>query len=108
MSQRLAFDEFSGDDVRAGGLANLVDRDDVRMIECGSGARLLFEASQAIFVGRERSGQEFQCDFATEAFVFREINLAHSATTDERDHLIGTEGLPGRELCSFIYEQRCG
>src|SRR6185503_1413130 len=93
MSQRFSFDKFSRDDVRAGGLANLVDRDDVGMIQRGRGARFLFEASQSIFVGRERSGQEFQSDFAKEPFVFREVNLAHSAATDERDHFVRADGL---------------
>ena len=33
MSQRFTFDKLSRDDVRAGSLANLVDRDDVWMIQ---------------------------------------------------------------------------
>ena len=51
LGQGLAGDELHHDEVDAVDRLDLVNRDDVRMVERGSGARLLNEAPPARLVG---------------------------------------------------------
>lgn len=78
LPQGLAFDEFSGDEAMASGLANLMNRHDVWIIKCGSGARFLFEASQPFRIRSEPRGKKFETHSAMQLGIFGEINLAHS------------------------------
>jgi hypothetical protein len=60
------------------------------MIEGGDGTRLLLEAPQAIGIGGEGSGQNFDGDIASQALVAGAINLAHTASADQRDYFVGS------------------
>ena len=59
--------------------ADLVNRNDVRMIERGRGARLLLKAAHAVGLLGKLFEQDFDSEFAAQPFVFGQINLAHSA-----------------------------
>ena len=59
--------------------ADFVDGADVRMVECGCGLRFTLESFQHHAICRDFIGQEFQCNMAFEAQIFRFIHHAHSA-----------------------------
>jgi hypothetical protein len=74
--QALAGHVLHDDEVAAVRGLDLVDRDDVRMVEGGGGAGLLYEASPALLVhplGRE----DLDGDLAVQAWVERAVDLAH-------------------------------
>ena len=97
LAQRFAFDVFGGDVMHRIGVPDFVNRDDVRMIESGCGARLALEAADAFFIAREAGRQELQRHLAIEGFVLGEINLAHAACTDEATYAVARDraGLHG-------------
>ena len=97
LSKRRSVDELHreiGDGVR---LPDLVDRDDRRVVQRGSGARLPLEAAQPVRVGREGRGQDLDRHVAAEARVMRPVHLAHAARPERGHELIGTEPGFGRE-----------
>jgi hypothetical protein len=61
------------------------------MIQHSGGARFLFEASEAVGVFRERSGEHLYCDVAAEARVARAVDLAHAARAEWGDDFVGSE-----------------
>ena len=86
-AERLAFEQL-GDDVGSAVVAaDVVDREDVRMIEHPGRARFLLEASKPIGIVSERAGEDFDRDVAREARVLRPIDLAHPAGTDRTQRL---------------------
>ena len=78
-AQRLAVDALHHDVRQAGGLADLVDRDDVRVIERGRRARLLGESSEAHRIRRETLGQELHRHVPVQVLVARAPDVAHPA-----------------------------
>jgi len=50
------------------------------------------EALQAVRVRRELSGQDFQRDGPVQSRIAREVDLSHSAGTEQRQDLIMTDG----------------
>ena len=90
-AQRLAVEQL-GDDVGppVGG-ADVVDRDDVRVVERGGGARFQLEAVEALRIGREARRQHLDGDVAAEARIAGPIDLAHAAGAEQRDDLVGPE-----------------
>jgi hypothetical protein len=79
-AQRLAVDALHHDVRQAGGLADLVDRDDVRVIERGRRARLLSESSEAHRIRRETLGQELHRHVPVQVLVARAPDVAHPAS----------------------------
>ena len=80
------------DDVgQAGGLADLVDGDDVGVVERGGGPRLLREAAHAARVGGELLGQELDRDVAVEVVVARAPDLAHPPRAQPGEELVASE-----------------
>ena len=75
--------------------ANLVNRDDVRMIERRGGARFALESRASIGIGGERLRQNLDRDVASELRVSRAIHVAHSTGADERSDLVGSKALAG-------------
>ena len=71
LAQRLTFDEFSGDKPVTICFANLINRENVRMIECRSGARFLLKATQTFAILREVVARNFsetlRCSFVSSA-----------------------------------------
>ena len=74
--------------MRARGFADVVDRDDVRMIQRRRGFRLSDESGQAVTVVGERWRQNLQRDAAVQARVLCEIHLAHSAFAERANDLV--------------------
>ena len=81
-AERLPFEQL-GDDVGSAGVAaDVVDREDVRMIEHPRRASFLLESSESIGIVGERGWEDFDRDVTREASVLRAINLAHASRTD--------------------------
>ena len=78
--QRLAFDQFHRQKMRAGRgiLFDGIDRDDVRMIQRRDGPRFTPESIDANRVAREIRRQQLQRHLAPERGVERAIDLAHA------------------------------
>jgi hypothetical protein len=91
LAQRFAIDQFGRDESMAVSLAGLEDREDVRMIEAGSGHRLLLEAAHDVGIVREIRRQDLHGDVAIELGVARAIHLAHATGSDGADDLISAE-----------------
>ena len=62
--------------------ADVVERDNVRMIERGGRARLLLEAGDAVGIGGDDLGQNLDGDIAMQAAVAGSVDLAHSANAE--------------------------
>src|SRR5258708_5887168 len=80
LAQRLAIDEFSGDEMYAlpygratAPLVDLMNGDDVGMIQRGSGLGLLHKALHPIRMSSNISGQNLQRNFAIEFGILRQI-----------------------------------
>src|SRR5215475_11005449 len=71
--------------------ADVVNREDVRVVERRGGAGFLLEAEQTVRILGELGGQDFDGDLATESRVFGQIDLAHSACAELRYNLIMVE-----------------
>src|SRR5262249_8882683 len=80
LAQRLAVNELRDDvaaSTRLADLPNPENREDVRMVERGGGARLLLEAAHASGVPGELGGQQLERDLAAELRIFSQVNFAH-------------------------------
>ncbi len=86
--ERLAFDEFHGEEVDAFGFFDREDGDDVRMIERGDGTGFALEASEAIGVGRGVGRENFEGDVPLEFYVGGAIDLAHAAGAEGADDVV--------------------
>ena len=79
LAQRLPFQQLGHDEKNAaGGVPDVVDGQDVRVIQCGRGARFLFETAATIGIRGERRRQDLDGNFAPEPRIARAIHLAHS------------------------------
>src|SRR5690349_18161146 len=55
-TKSLAIDELSGDEMSCFGLSNLMDRDDVRMVQCRCRSSFLLKAFLSVCILRETGG----------------------------------------------------
>jgi hypothetical protein len=60
-------------------LADPVDRDDIRVVQPGSGFCLPLEPPPQLGVANDMAGQNFQRDVPAQRNLFRLVNNAHSA-----------------------------
>jgi hypothetical protein len=81
--------------LQAGGLAHVVDVDDVGMVEGRSGARLAVQAVQELGVGP--GAQDLERDLPPQARVARAVDLAHGPGPQATDDLVGTDARAGRQ-----------
>ena len=88
----LSFDVLHDDEGDAIALADVVDGGHIRMVQRGCGLRFAREALHAVRVRRELSGQDFQRDGPVQSRIAREVDLSHSAGTEQRQDLIVTDG----------------
>ncbi len=95
LPQCLSRDELHGDPGDPVGLPDVVDRDDVRVVERGSGPGLLLEALQPLRVGGQGGRQHLDRDLAPEPRVPRLVHLSHSPGTQGRLDLVRTESRSG-------------
>jgi hypothetical protein len=97
LTQRSAVQQF-GNDIRNPSIrADVVQRDDVRVIERGCRARLLLEARNAIGIGRRDFRQDFDRDVTVQSAVAGPIDFAHPPRTKEARDLVWTELRPGSD-----------
>jgi hypothetical protein len=82
IAQRTSVDELRRDERRFAGPADLVDREDVRMIQCRGGPGFLHKPAQAVLVRRDFDRQNLQRDLAIERGVLRQVHLAHPARAE--------------------------
>jgi hypothetical protein len=90
-AKRLTLDILGHDVVRAVGLPDVEDREDVRVVQGGGGAGLCLEAPHAVGIHDEGQRQELERDAATEARVGGEIDLAHPARAEQREDAVGAD-----------------
>ena len=80
-----------------------IERDDIRVVEAGHGARLVFESRQAFGVRGHVGRQHLERDVTTEAAIARTVHLAHAARAERGDDLVLTEpGSRGKEHCQNL------
>ena len=67
------------------------------MVQRRGGAGFLLESTEAIDVGRERRGQDFDRDVTSEPRIARTVDLAHAAGAEGGDDFVGAEPAAGSE-----------
>ena len=91
--QREAAEQFHYE-IRAsvgfGGLADVVNRADIRMIESRRGAGFALEAGQMLFRGGQRGGEQLERDVPVKRQIVCLVDLAHAAGADRSDDLEST------------------
>ena len=91
VAERPAVHELVGDEVRARRVADVVNRDDVRVIQRRRRPGFADESGQAVRVAGKGGWQHLQRHLAAEADVLSEIHLAHSALAEGTDDLVMPE-----------------
>jgi hypothetical protein len=91
VAQRFAFEQLGNDIRRAVGLANVVNRKNVGMVQRGRRARFLREPLQALGIGRERRGQNLDRDGTVQPRVAGTIDFAHAARAQRRFDFVGAK-----------------
>src|SRR5262249_30622934 len=81
LAQRLPLNKLRCDELPAGGFADVVNGQNVRVIEGGRRAGLFLEAAAGTLVTCEIAWQELQGDFAPQPGVLSQIDFAHAAYT---------------------------
>ena len=90
-SERVPFEELDGDVRDTVVFADVVNREDVGVRQCGDGAGLAIEPVAHRRVGERAGGHCLDRNIAPQARVVRAIHLAHSAAADGLDDLVRTE-----------------
>ena len=91
VAERPAVHELAGDEVRARRVADVVDRDDVRVVQRRRGPGFADEPGQAVPVAGRCGRQDLQRDPPAEADVLGEIHLPHPALAEEREDFVVPE-----------------
>src|ERR1035438_9294988 len=85
MFQRCAFKKLHGDEGSSVVFARVIDRANIRMIQCGGGLRLTLKATQDLGIAGYFLRQELECDESMQARVMGLIDHTHSPASDEVD-----------------------
>ena len=88
-------------------LADVVDDQDVRVIECASRPRLFGEAAQFFGVGRQVRKQDLDGHVSTQALVPRAPDLARTPNAKLPDDRVGTDTPAWLQVQSIGGEQLC-
>ena len=99
LAERLALDELHRDVGQRARGADLIDRDDVRMVERRHRARFLLESPDAIRLGGQRLGQDLQRHVPVEPSIVGAIDLTHPAGAQVAAHLVVAE-VPADEVAA--------
>ena len=86
--QRAPVEVLHRDVVRVLGLAAVVDRDDVRMVERGGVLRLAAEPLDELLVVRVAVVEDLDRDAAAELLILREVDVGHPAGAELADDLV--------------------
>ncbi len=103
-AERLPLDELHRDVGLAAGLADFVDRADVRMVERGRGPRLSHESRPGARIIEAVRREDLDGDVPMEMFVVGAIDLAHAAGTELVDDAVVSEALTGTR--QPVHDQR--
>ena len=95
LAQRSSLDELHRDELDAVRGADVVDRDEVRVVQRRGRARFLLEAFQPLGVGREGHRENLESELPTEPRVARAIDLAHPARSERSHDFVGSESRTG-------------
>lgn len=83
MTEGFAFDVFGSDKMASAlRLADVIDGDDIRVIQCRRRFGFRDESSQAVFIAVELFAWKLDGDFAVETVVFGEPHFAHAALAE--------------------------
>src|SRR3989442_3536340 len=77
-AQRDTFNKRCRDKPAAMPLSDLINSENVRVVECRRGQRLLTKALYLILIMREVFGQQLQRNPTTEPSVFGQVNASHA------------------------------
>jgi hypothetical protein len=91
--ERLALDQFHGEELQAAVVFEAVDRGDVSMLQTGEQSCFALEACNPLGIARHLFGQDLDCDLAAQLCVTGAIDLTHAALAQLRGDLVVTEGL---------------
>jgi hypothetical protein len=94
LTQGLAFEQFRYGVASTVAQADIVEDQNVRMSQRRHGFGLVFETDQGGGIIGEMLGEDFDGDVATQPGVPRTIYLAHTARTDGRKDLVGSQTSP--------------
>ena len=106
--QRVPGHVLHSDEAPAFRHADLINGGDVRMIERGGGLCFVLEAPHPVGIGGQIYRQELERDLAAKPRVSSRVDLTHSASAQQRDNLVVTDGLPNERPRMALDEQRCG
>jgi hypothetical protein len=94
----LAFEEFHRDECSAVLLADVVNRADIGMVQCGRGSGFSAEAFQGLAVFAELAGKKFKGNKAIEAGVLGFVDHTHPAPTEFFENAIVGDGAADKRL----------
>ena len=94
MFQRHAIQKFHRDERLLVLLANVVNRADVRVVECGRGLSFALKAGECLRVTANFIRQELEGDEAVQPRVLSLIDHAHPATAELLDDEVMRDGWP--------------
>ena len=86
--ERLAFDKLHDDILRLPAVADIVDRDDIRLREHGDRVRLRLEAVFQLSVRRHFIAQDLDGDIAVQLVAHGLVNDRHAAAADDLQDLV--------------------
>ncbi len=102
--ERPALDQLHHEEPDRARLLDRIDRDDVRMIQRGGGARFTLEAAEPIGIGGEGRRQDLDRDVTAEAPVAGAVHLAHAAGAEQRHDLVGPKRRAGGQSHLMVPE----
>ena len=85
-AQCLPIDKLCRNEANAVGFADVVNRQDVRMVEGRYRARFLAETPQRILDVGELGREDLQRDFATQPAILGQVDLPHAACSEPRQN----------------------
>src|SRR2546426_1412242 len=90
-------------------LSNLEDGQDVWMVQRRGRSRFLLKASHPLVIPGETNRQYLDRDFATQAHIFGQVNVAHSAGANVVENLVWPKRLANKrssfQVCQRVSHQ---
>ncbi len=93
MLQRHPVEKFHGDEGMTSLFANVINRADVGMVQCGCGLGFTLKTGQSLRVFSYLFGQEFKCDKTMQPSVLGLVDHTHSAAAQLLDNAVVRDGL---------------
>ena len=94
MFERFPVEKLHHDKLLAVGLADVVDRADVRMVESRRSSRLSLKSFNREPILQDAFGEKLERNVAAEAVVVGFVDDTHAAATQLVDHGVMRDGLP--------------